>query len=329
MQNNVMFGGTGVGLHSNLLTKMNGKGKFFEGEHEYSPVFSKEGNPIPHKGLPIIKTPIDNKFRDSFLFVVDPATMVAIDVEDYEKGIFSLVPANGGTDRTVTYTEKDAEYGVLTADNKIVAEGATKVFKANVPAGWVFYYGRQNPMTHQGHVLDEFQIGSQIDTEGFLILPHVYKGENNKYDFKIGDLIAGDNPTADDKLINPKAKWGGWRVWYEAEKDTLGEGVIERPNGAAGVVYGKRKDSLRQATAKVISVVDITDVPRDSSRLAEDYGDTTGNIVGPGTNGYLPTYWDFWKLDFAETGNSIDSLNKYSRKDEFECKLIFALIGKR
>ena len=308
------------------------KAKFFESEHEFSPVFSKEGNPIPHPGLPVLTTPMDNRFPDSYRFVFDPATMVAMDTDALVNGEYLLVHANGGSDRTVTYTAEDEANGVLKKEGGklvIVKAGDKKTFKANVPAGWTFYFGRQNPYTRGGMVLDEFQIGSQIDLEGFVILPHIYKGENNKYDIKQGDYLAPDNPTDADKALNPKAGHGKWRVWIEAEKDTLADGEIERPNGVGGVVYGKKRDSIRQATAKVHSVVDISEVPRDKSLLATDFDDPNLNMVGPMTNGFLPTYWDFWKYDFEPSGQSKNTNKKYNRKETYNCKLIFALIGKR
>ena len=307
---------------------MMSKAKFFESEHEFSPVFSKEGNPIPHPGLPVLTTPMDNRFPDTYRFVFDPATIVAMDPDNS----LYLVHANGGTDRVVTYTAEDANAVVMKEDTgKLVPvnAGETHTFKANTPAGWIFYFSRQNPYTRGGQVLDEFQIGSQIDQEGFIILPHIYKGENNKYDIKPGDYIAPDNPSDADRSLNPKAGHGKWRVWIEAEKDTLGESEIERPHGVSGIVYGKKRDSIRQAVAKVHSVVDISEVPRDKSYLATDYDDPNLNMVGPMTNGFLPTYWDFWKYDFDFSNQSRNSNVKYKRKETYNCKLIFALIGKR
>ena len=70
---------------------MMSKAKFFESEHEFSPVFSKEGNPIPHPGLPVLTTPMDNRFPDTYRFVFDPATIVAMDTESLDKNNFYLV----------------------------------------------------------------------------------------------------------------------------------------------------------------------------------------------------------------------------------------------
>ena len=57
-------------------------------------------------------------------------------------------------------------------------------------------------------------------------------------------------------------------------------------------------------------------MPRDKSYLATDYDDPNLNMVGPMTNGFLPTYWDFWKYDFDFSNQSRNSNVKYKRKEK-------------
>lgn len=304
---------------------------FLKGDREHNPQFTTNGNPLPDEGLPIVPTLLDNKFPHKVKFVFEPPTIVALDTDSIANNNPRFVPANGGYDHTVTYTSKDAEQGVLKEDKQtIVSAGDTRIFKANAPAGLLFNPVFQHPATMQNNAFDErTQIALAPLTEGWFVMPIVYQDDNSKYDFKVGDYIAPDNPSAADLINNPNAKVGGFRVWVEAEDNTIADtSTIDRRNMT---VYGKQKDSIRQAVAKVISVVDIDSVSKDRSVFNTIYKTGTTrdeNMVSKFTNGFDTTYWNAWKKAFQEKATN-NKYELYEQKAGYKCKLVFAIIGKR
>ena len=289
---NKIFGITDASTATDL-----NKYSFLRGVDEHSPYVKEEGNPAADAGLPVIDPLIDmSKLRHTIGCVWEPATIIAID-PDTQK----MVPANGGYPNTVKYTATDVKNGVRKVDQKtIVAEGDARTFSANKPLGMSFNVQLQNPKCQDNKVLVDEQAHAQVFLKGFLVYPIIYTTADSKYDFKNGDYIAPDSPTAADLIENPKAKVGGVRVFVEETDAAVADGKIKRTSNL--IVTGKQKDSLAQKVGKVISVVDFTDVPRDNSLYNTTY--SSENMVGPETAGLLPAYYVVWKANYVSNPNS-------------------------
>ena len=294
---------------------------YLRGVDEHSPYVSEEGNPAADAGLPVITPLIDlAKLRTSYGVVWEPATIVAIDPETKK-----MTVANGGKPYTVTYTKEDAAKGVRKKDQKtVVAVGDTRVFPANKPLGMSFDVQLQSAKCQDNIVLVPEQAHAQVFLKGFVVYPIIFKDVDTKYDFQNGDYVAPDCPSANDLINNPKAKTGGWRIFVEETDATLTESKIKRT--ANLIVTGKQKDSLGQKVAKVISVIDFTEVPRDRSLYNTTY--KSENMVGPETAGLLPAYYLIWKSNFKPNTNA-GSPDKVVPADLYKCKLLYTLISDR
>ena len=296
---------------------------YLRGIDEIAPMVKEEGNPPADAGLPIV-TPLINmaRLRHSIGCVWEPACIVAVDPLTNK-----MVPANGGYPHTVTYNARDVEKGVRAKDQKtLVAEGDTRTFPANKPLGMSFDVQLQNPVCQDNKQLVAEQGHPQVILKGFVVYPIIYTNADSKYDFKNGDYIAPDAPTAADLLENPKARWGGVRVFVEDTDATVAEGKIKRT--ANLIVTGKQKDSLAQKVGKVISVIDFTEIPRDRSVYNTTYG--SENMVGPETAGLLPAYFLVWKANFsANTNSAAGNPDKVIPNNKYKCKLLYITLSDR
>ncbi len=291
---------------------------WYRGDDDVQPYLAEMGNPPADAGLPVLKTmPFDlaEVFGHSIKAVWDPATIVTVDEETKK-----FVMANGGNDYEVTYDSTDRMAGVRKLDGTIVAVGDKRVFKANKPIGMSFSIQLQNKACQPklGNLVPE-QGHAQVFLKGFVVLPIIYKTADSKYDFKLGDYIAADSPTAADILNNPNAKWGGVRVFVEEKDDTVAAGMIKRTSNL--IVTGKQKDSIGQRVGRVIAAVDYSTVMKDRSVFNETYGST--KMVGPETAGYLPSYFHIWQLGFKDNPDMRNPYNKKIVNGEYKMKLLY------
>lgn len=294
---------------------------YFNGADEHQPFFTENGNPSAHPALPMIDCEVDgSKYGHNVNPVWVPGTIIALD----EEGFF--VPANGGYSNEVTYTAEDAKNDVMLADGKRVVAGDKKVFKANKPAGISFDIQLQAPMCKEDQALVEEQNHAQVFRKGVVIMPMIFKTEGSKYDFKAGDFVCADSPTAEDKVNNPVAKAGGFRVWREgADATVLDNSTILRTENLR--VLGKEADSFGQIVGKVLNVVDHTTVNRDVTLANESYGST--RMVSKETAGYVPAYYLIWKQGLSKNPYS-NRVHAYKvANGEYKMKLVYVSLSIR
>lgn len=251
MNNKIYNGNRGAGVTrkpngQGLITGQ--RGQVFQSE-DLSPNLGSQGNNAPDVGLPVAL------INDEFNIGVALQMGVILAFDPKSK---TMVPANGGTDIEVTYTEMDAQYGVLdkTARKRVVA-GEKRTFEANFPVGWALQDTFQNPACYNGSKFMINQESGDFRRQGQLRMATVFKTEDSKYDLKPGDYIKGDG--APDKSENPMAAWGMPCKWIEGT------------------------DSITQRAGKVMWVEDISEFDRQGAEQHESYG---AAVHGGGTKGF-------------------------------------------
>lgn len=179
-------------------------GKIYQSE-DIMPNLGSHGNGGPCPGLPVKKTLEDHPIG----VAIEMGCIVAVDPETK-----FFVPANGGEDITITYNPMDVQYGVLNKDcTARVKDKETRVFKANVPQGWVMGHVPQHSLCYNGHKILPEQEHIAFMKQGQIRMAVVYKTDDSKYDLKIGDYVKGDG--APDTTENPMATWGFPVRWEE------------------------------------------------------------------------------------------------------------------
>ena len=295
---------------------------YFNGADEHQPFFTENGNPSAHPALPILTDcEVDGfKYGHNVNPVWVPGTAIAID----EEGFF--VPANGGYENIVTYTAHDVANDVCLKDGTPIKAGDTKTFKANKPAGISFDIQLQSPLCKEDMALLPEQNHAQVFRKGLVIMPMVFKNANTKYDFKAGDFVVPDSPTANDKLNNPAAKVGGYRVYREgADGSVTDNSAILRTANLR--VLGKEADSQGQIIGKVLNVVDYTTVNRDKSIFNTSYGST--RMVSKETAGYVPTYYLIWKYGLGKNPYSGSAADYKVATGDYQMKLVYISLSIR
>lgn len=295
---------------------------YFNGVDEHQPFFTENGNPSAHPALPILTDceVMGSKYGHNVNPVWVPGTAIALD----EEGFF--VPANGGYANVVTYTAFDVANDVCLKDLTLVAAGDTKTFKANKPAGISFDIQLQSPLCKEDMALVSEQNHAQVFRKGLVIMPIIFKTENSKYDFKAGDFVVPDSPSADDKLNNPVAKVGGYRVFREGVDDTVVDNsTIKRTANLR--VLGKEADSHGQIIGKVLNVADHTTVNRDKTLFNESYGST--RMVSKETAGYVPAYYLIWKSGLVKNPYSATASDYKVASGDYKLKLVYISLSIR
>lgn len=258
MDNKIYNGSRGIGVTRKPLGQgfiWRQKEQIFQSE-DTSFNLGSTGNQGPDFGLPVAY--VDQEFNVGV--AIKMGMIVAFDSETKK-----MVPANGGEDSTVTYSQLDYEYGVL---NKTgtgrVKSGESRTFKANFPVGWALQDVFQNPACYNGTQLMINQTSPDFRRSGQIRVAVVYKTDGSKYDLKPGDYVKGDgNP---DLAENPTAFYGMSVRWEE------------------GV------DKLNQRAGKVMCVEDADEFDKQGADMHNSYG---AYVHGGGTMGFPMELYNF------------------------------------